>query len=480
MKKISRLFLGIIVFFSIFIAISCSDDNTTKPIQVSDPEFSPIAGTYYRFLQVSISSETSGSIIRYTTDGSEPTESSPLYTSPIAVEKITTIKAMAFKENGSPSAVISANYNLVMPVIAALEFTPVAGNHNFSKIVEIKCATPGVEIFYTLDESEPSQMSEPYNSPIYITSDTTIKAKAFRFNHYPSQTLVGEYIIDYPAATNPSPADNASNIVSTPILSWETLAKKDRNLSFDLYFGTSANPILLSEHQTEYTYQTAELNLGTTYYWKVITHDGEIESESPVWSFSTDVPLNASPENDAVGVTLNPTLTWEVAVRSTFKAKDYLYDVYLGEINSLELVSEMQSEEVYTPPQLIEGTTYFWKIVVTVADLQVEGPIWQFTTNHAPEVPVNIFPENNAVDVTLHPTLRWLSTDARNSQSRNLNFDVYFGTSNNPELVADNQLNQTFRPNDLIEETTYYWKVVASDGEIEVESPVWSFTTGNQ
>jgi len=46
--------------------------------------------------------------------------------------------------------------------------------------VELACATPGVEIRYTLDGSDPTVQSLQYRSPITLSATTRIKARAFR------------------------------------------------------------------------------------------------------------------------------------------------------------------------------------------------------------------------------------------------------------------------------------------------------------
>lgn len=60
---------------------------------VSTPTFSPVAGTYFEPQNVTISCATDGATIRYTIDGTEPTESSLQYSSPLIVSETTTIKA---------------------------------------------------------------------------------------------------------------------------------------------------------------------------------------------------------------------------------------------------------------------------------------------------------------------------------------------------------------------------------------------------
>ncbi len=45
--------------------------------------------------------------------------------------------------------------------------------------IHIRCATPGAEIHYTLDGSEPGKSAERYDGPIRLTESATVKAKSF-------------------------------------------------------------------------------------------------------------------------------------------------------------------------------------------------------------------------------------------------------------------------------------------------------------
>ena len=84
-------------------------------IEISTPVFSPPPGLYDTAISVSINSNTVpiGATIRFTTDGSDPTESSPIYTSPhqISAGQIVTIKAKAYMNSWVPSEVYTANYS---------------------------------------------------------------------------------------------------------------------------------------------------------------------------------------------------------------------------------------------------------------------------------------------------------------------------------------------------------------------------------
>ena len=83
------------------------------------PTFSPAAGTYLTAQNVSISCTTEGATIYYTTDGSEPTENSSVYSTPIAVSSTTTLKAIAAADGYQNSAVAEATYTINEPMTIA-------------------------------------------------------------------------------------------------------------------------------------------------------------------------------------------------------------------------------------------------------------------------------------------------------------------------------------------------------------------------
>lgn len=89
------------------------------------PTFTPPAGTYTSAQSVTLTSTTSGAKIYYTTDGTEPSSASTLYTGAISVAATTTIKAIAYDaSNANPSAVVSALYTInLSPSITATPTT---------------------------------------------------------------------------------------------------------------------------------------------------------------------------------------------------------------------------------------------------------------------------------------------------------------------------------------------------------------------
>ena len=77
------------------------------------PTFSPTPGTYTGAQSVTISSATSGSTIRYTTDGSTPSPTAgTVYSAPVVISADTTLKAIAYKTGMADSAVASGTYTI--------------------------------------------------------------------------------------------------------------------------------------------------------------------------------------------------------------------------------------------------------------------------------------------------------------------------------------------------------------------------------
>ena len=63
--------------------------------EVGQPTFSPNGGTHDQSVTVTISTASTGATIYYTTDGSEPTTSSSVYSEPLTFTRTTTLKAIA-------------------------------------------------------------------------------------------------------------------------------------------------------------------------------------------------------------------------------------------------------------------------------------------------------------------------------------------------------------------------------------------------
>jgi parallel beta-helix repeat protein len=93
-----------------------SFDGTT----VATPQFSPAPGTHAAGTTLTITCSTTGHATYYTTNGSDPTTSSTLYSGPISLSVGTTVvKARSFKSGLTDSAIQSGTYILVNAPVAA-------------------------------------------------------------------------------------------------------------------------------------------------------------------------------------------------------------------------------------------------------------------------------------------------------------------------------------------------------------------------
>jgi hypothetical protein len=79
------------------------------------PTFSPVAGTYTAAQTVTISDATSGVTIYYTTNGTTPITSSPVYSGAITVSSTETLEAIATATGYSTSAMATAAYIISIP-----------------------------------------------------------------------------------------------------------------------------------------------------------------------------------------------------------------------------------------------------------------------------------------------------------------------------------------------------------------------------
>lgn len=85
--------------------------------------------------------------------------------------------------------------NPVVVTVAAPEFSLAGGTYNEPQTVELSCATEDTQIYYTLDESEPTLESTLYTEPIALDKTTTVKAIAFDAAGNASKVVSQKYII---------------------------------------------------------------------------------------------------------------------------------------------------------------------------------------------------------------------------------------------------------------------------------------------
>lgn len=123
---------------------------------------------------VTISSGTRNAVIYYTTDGTEPTPQSTVYTGPVTVtEAGTLIKAVAYADGYTPSEVAEFTVNIytttAVPVISVEQ-------QDGKSVVTLSTTEEGANIYYNIAGSNKANESTIYTEPIEIKSYTTLTA----------------------------------------------------------------------------------------------------------------------------------------------------------------------------------------------------------------------------------------------------------------------------------------------------------------
>lgn len=140
------------------------------------------------------------------------------------------------------------------------------------------------------------------------------------------------------------------------------------------------------------TYKLESLIPNTTYYIRLKTVDGEVESlYTPVQEFATrGVPappvasINPIPENEAIITDYTSVrLSWENKTGAWAGALSYT--VYLGKsAGNMEAVSAASTVSVVTV-NVEPATTYYWRVDVKNLLGECKGDVWSFTTGTKPE-----------------------------------------------------------------------------------------------
>jgi peptidoglycan/xylan/chitin deacetylase (PgdA/CDA1 family) len=170
--------------------------DATAPASSISCNGSPCVGTAYDgpvTVALAAADDASGvDAIRYTLDGSDPTETSPLYGEPFTVSETTTVRFRAWDTAGNVEAVRSQLVEVAPPppqdttaptsAIACNGSACSTGWYTGPVSVALSAtddASGVAEIRYTLDGSEPTVSSQLYTGPFTVSQTTTAKFRAW-------------------------------------------------------------------------------------------------------------------------------------------------------------------------------------------------------------------------------------------------------------------------------------------------------------
>ncbi len=169
----------------------------TLPNKAAAPIISPGSATYTTAQTVTIVTSTVGATIKFTTDGSIPSETNGLvYTGAFTVSATATIKAVAIKTGIINSNIVSASFVINTEKAATPVFSPAGGTYSTAQSVNLTTSTSGAIIKYTTDGSTPSSSNGlTYSGAISVNATTTIKAVATKTNMADSEVATAVYTI---------------------------------------------------------------------------------------------------------------------------------------------------------------------------------------------------------------------------------------------------------------------------------------------
>jgi len=174
---------------------------------------------------------------------------------------------------------------------------------------------------------------------------------------------------------------------------------------------------------------------------------------------NVSAPSLSQPAANAI-VSVAPTLSWN-AVQGAFR-----YDVYASTANPPALIAGDVTATAFTLANLAAGNVYYWRIVAKgdpfCAPASIStSEVRSFTTAQecvAPSPPNPSQPQDNATNVPRTVELSWQSGSGVST------YDLYFGPTDPPPLLAGNLSSNSYTVSSLTPNTQYFWFVIAHAG----------------
>ncbi len=187
-----------------------------------------------------------------------------------------------------------------------------------------------------------------------------------------------------------TPLDGQTLVPAQTTFTWDTtetlVDSLELQVSTSMNFSDTVVSAILSGTDTTHTL-TGNLNLSTTYYWRVISFDSSLfyVETSDAFSFTVTGPLpgrptNVSPMSASIDVSVFPTLTWTSASNA---------DEYHIHISTYDNFSDSAYYGVVAAPtvsvnvnvKLESYKVYFWRVAAKNVNGQGEwSNFWNFTT----------------------------------------------------------------------------------------------------
>ncbi len=288
-------------------------------------------------------------------------------------------------------------------------------------------------------------------------------------------------IVSAPSApTLAGPASGATGISITPTLTWNA-STNATSYRLQVATDTGFTKIVVDQSNIAATsLAVSGLTNSTVYYWHVnASNAGGTSGYSSTSNFTTVIsapsaPILASPATGATGVSISPTLSWNVSTNATS------YRLQVATDTGFTKIVVDQSNIAATSlaiSGLTNSTVYYWHVNASDAGgTSAYSLTSNFTTIiSAPSAPTLASPATGATGLSTTPTLTWNSTATATSYRLQVSTDPTFATT---FLDQSNIAATSLSLSGLARGTTYNWRVNATNaGGTSSYSAVWSFTT---
>lgn len=195
---------------------------------VSEPTITPSGGTYSSAQTITLNDQTSGAIVCYTTDGSDPAATTAgtcshgtTYNGGFTVSSTTTVKAMGTEAGYTNSSELSSTYTIGPATVDEPLITPSGGSYTSAQTISLSDDTSEATICYTTDGSDPSATTAgtcshgtAYSGGITISSTTTVKAIGTESGYANSAELSSTYTIGTIAFVQSSQCESTGTSVT--------------------------------------------------------------------------------------------------------------------------------------------------------------------------------------------------------------------------------------------------------------------------
>lgn len=152
--------------------------------------------------------------IYYTLDGRDPSPEKgigELYTEPVPVHSLESIKVIAIKEGYVHSSIVCTDFDRIKALPPVFQLDPLKSNPS-TLYIEIESPTEDATIFYTTDGSNPFKEGKKYDGPIIVGETKTIRAFSSKDGFIVSDEISKTYEVVIPSHEVETPVVRSMHI----------------------------------------------------------------------------------------------------------------------------------------------------------------------------------------------------------------------------------------------------------------------------